>query len=376
MVLPIQGPITDNVYNTGTFPGEGFIDRSRYRQAKPYDIDLPYQMYTIYNITRTSSGPAGTTLNSTSRSDHISDAATTVYLPQRTGPFGTLPAETLAIGRARERLFNLVNQRAEFAVNALQLGRTVDLIQSTAMWSYRVTRAILRGDFARVARMLRTSAKPKNAAQAWLAYQYGVRPFMMDIDAGMRTLSRDLGSFGVQATGSGHVNMIWRRGTLPSQRYYHRAIGRIRARAKVQIQIKNPNLYLYQNLGLTNPAALIWELVPFSFVFDWWVDVGSFLSALDETLGLKLTDQMFSVGYVGESIHQFEQGSGASYSRYEGRFRAAQLVRVRQLPPLKLRTTVNPFAGRGVRAGNAVALLLQFLPSDDVTRNVRHGRYS
>lgn len=34
-------------------------------------------------------------------------------------------------------------------------------------------------------------------------------------------------------------------------------------------------------LGLTNPAEVVWELVPFSFVADWFLPIGNYLSYLD-----------------------------------------------------------------------------------------------
>lgn len=33
--------------------------------------------------------------------------------------------------------------------------------------------------------------------------------------------------------------------------------------------------------GLLNPLEVIWELVPFSFVADWFLPIGDYLSALD-----------------------------------------------------------------------------------------------
>lgn len=40
-----------------------------------------------------------------------------------------------------------------------------------------------------------------------------------------------------------------------------------------------------QSIGLTNPAAVAWELVPLSFVVDWFVNVGDVLESLDTWLG-------------------------------------------------------------------------------------------
>jgi hypothetical protein len=36
--------------------------------------------------------------------------------------------------------------------------------------------------------------------------------------------------------------------------------------------------------GFTNPFALAYELIPFSFVIDWWINVGDVLASLDNLL--------------------------------------------------------------------------------------------
>jgi hypothetical protein len=41
----------------------------------------------------------------------------------------------------------------------------------------------------------------------------------------------------------------------------------------------------FTSLGLTNPALVAWELVPFSFVVDWALPIGDWLSSLDAMLG-------------------------------------------------------------------------------------------
>lgn len=39
-------------------------------------------------------------------------------------------------------------------------------------------------------------------------------------------------------------------------------------------------------VGLTNPLLIMWELMPFSFVIDWFLPIGNYISSLDATLGL------------------------------------------------------------------------------------------
>lgn len=53
-------------------------------------------------------------------------------------------------------------------------------------------------------------------------------------------------------------------------------------------------------LGLNNPLAVIWEAMPFSFMADWFLDVGGMLSTLDlqdETVGWKVWDLSWSVSF-------------------------------------------------------------------------------
>lgn len=45
--------------------------------------------------------------------------------------------------------------------------------------------------------------------------------------------------------------------------------------------------------GLANPYAIAWEVVPLSFVIDWFVPIGGILSSLSATVGLRFLD-----GYV------------------------------------------------------------------------------
>lgn len=46
--------------------------------------------------------------------------------------------------------------------------------------------------------------------------------------------------------------------------------------------------YLAQaaSLGLTNPASVIWETVPYSFIIDWFIPVGKYLESLSAFTGL------------------------------------------------------------------------------------------
>jgi hypothetical protein len=62
-----------------------------------------------------------------------------------------------------------------------------------------------------------------------------------------------------------------------------------RAQFVAHVKLSNPNLALASALGLANPVAIAWELIPFSFVVDRFVDVGSYLNSYSETFGWEIS---------------------------------------------------------------------------------------
>lgn len=58
-------------------------------------------------------------------------------------------------------------------------------------------------------------------------------------------------------------------------------------RCRLDAYIESDLLVSLASLGVTNPALLAWELLPFSFVVDWALPIGSYLDAFDSPVGLK-----------------------------------------------------------------------------------------
>lgn len=59
-----------------------------------------------------------------------------------------------------------------------------------------------------------------------------------------------------------------------------------------------------QQFGVTNPLNLVWELIPYSFVLDWFVPVGEYLSQLDMFIGK--TFQGGTVSYIESRTRAFK----------------------------------------------------------------------
>lgn len=83
-----------------------------------------------------------------------------------------------------------------------------------------------------------------------------------------------------------------------------------RAQIRLDFAHTSPSLSTAQQLGLTNPAQLAWELVPFSFVVDWFIPVGDFFAQLDATLGWSYRGGTYSEKSVRTQSVEFSRMEG------------------------------------------------------------------
>lgn len=165
-------------------------------------------------------------------------------------------------------------------------------------------RFVGRGDLGSGDRWMRP-LKEVNAA--YLQYVYGLKPLLSDLQATLLVLDKPADfSWDIETFGTEFVN--WRdKGSW----YERRADFKCCVKLAANVTCTNPNLHKAQSLGLTNPVALSYELIPFSFIFDYICDVGGFLSSFDDMLGLKMTDAYVTRYNKGSG---FDHYSGGDYS--------------------------------------------------------------
>jgi hypothetical protein len=149
-----------------------------------------------------------------------------------------------------------------------------------------------------------------------------------------------------------------------------------------EVSVSNPNLALASSLGLTNPAAVAWELVPFSFVLDWFVNVGDFLESFTDFAGLtlinpnKTTFTRYSLyeenftdynhhatvsGYPGDPNWRFHRYPGTSVKKWS----AVYLNRVVGSFPGPTLTMRAPWRLSPSRGLAAASLLVQRVPAKE-----------
>jgi hypothetical protein len=213
----------------------------------------------------------------------------------------------------------------------------------------------------------------RNAGGLWLEYSYGWKPLVQDIFDAAKVLSTPVDDLWIHESSSNqfiteliqsNVGTPWDHNCIDT----NYVVLKVYARVGAVVSCDNPNLQALKNAGLTNPLSWAWELIPFSFVVDWLVDVGGFIESLDDGLGLTITNGFYTTGWKGTSkvqrnvVKMWPTGSpnpydGASMVKLRsvaGMDRSLGLPMVKLARKLKVLTNLN----RGL---NAASLLAQAL---------------
>lgn len=174
---------------------------------------------------------------------------------------------------------------------------TAHFVQSTMLRLYRAFHSARKGDVSGVVKSLgltktKDSSKqrfrdvPDAAANVWLEYSYAVRPLLSDVFGALSALEKRYKQPNVVTTRARVESELSCKLTATGgpkgdhMDWYYTAEGSHGAAAKLSFEIDNPFLYTLSQVGLTNPLNVAWELVPFSFVVDWFIPVGAWFNGL------------------------------------------------------------------------------------------------
>lgn len=164
-----------------------------------------------------------------------------------------------------------------------------------AAQSLRVTPRRIRGQLIR-----KRTRDEKEVASRWLELQYGWLPLLSDTYGIYEDVRK--GFFR-----TARISTIGRGKDEKSQTYYGQGNvfttvgGKLTqsfgSHVRYDYTVDSDRLALLTQKGLTNPLEVIWELIPFSFVVDWFASIGDFLSTLDADLALT-----FKKGTISERV--------------------------------------------------------------------------
>lgn len=144
---------------------------------------------------------------------------------------------------------------------------------------------------------------PEQFASLWLEFQYGWRPLLSDIYGACELIADTYyRKPSVRFTGKARAsttyveltgyyvpfgNASWcsgiKAGTWASQDTYKHDF-----RSNTVLEFREPESMrrVFSQTGITDPALLAWEVLPYSFVIDWFIPIGTYLENINATCGL------------------------------------------------------------------------------------------
>jgi hypothetical protein len=196
-------------------------------------------------------------------------------------------------GRLRARI---KDQNLNMAQSVAEYRQTCAMFSDAASSIYRAFRSLRSGSALRdIARYVQSGNRdvPGDIANQWLRIQYGARPLMSDIYGAADELTKSLsdGYYRHLRTSSteryeGATRLNCQLDNVVLFPYTRHTQKTVKKTVRARYRITAAGLKQLSQIGVTNPALLIWELIPYSFVFDWMIPVGTYLASLDALAGV------------------------------------------------------------------------------------------
>lgn len=155
--------------------------------------------------------------------------------------------------------------------------------------SYKLAKGLLTRDLRTIKRL----KNPKEIANAWMALRYGIRPLYYEINGYLKALHAKPPK-DCRQTFRGNVSdsisterIVDKTLRIPVVTKTKQKIDvTVRARAGVLTDVEY--LGASQLLGLWEIPQSAWELVPFSFIIDWFLNVGTVIASWTPKPGFKV----------------------------------------------------------------------------------------
>lgn len=301
------------------------------------------------------------------------NANVSYYLQSPGTTNGTARAQASALDKARSKFKDEVySKTSQLAATWAERKQSVDMIADRANQMRRAWKALRAGNFRRFKRELGITpnkrdswSRPKDAAKLWLEYWFGWSPLISDIHNAVDILQSQgpkTSAFG-RATVRNPYQLIGRPSNNPDWAWqYDVPDWRFRALVQADVQVTNKNLFRADQLGLINPASVAWEVIPFSFLVDWFIPVSDFLEEWTAYAGLT-----FSNAFTTQS--RFGTGSQWIYTWRNGPIGISQVQKTKAVwvdrsLGIASKTWPYPKAFKGfsvTRGATAISLLVTIL---------------
>lgn len=202
-------------------------------------------------------------------------------------------------------------------------------------------------------------------AKNWLELQYGWKPLLQDVEGAAKSLAYlNAGTLMVQTVRSTKSKTTTESGNLTVVGYpagSWTCITKTEIRFGMRFKVGEPLDAFLAQIGFNNPISLAWEIIPYSFVVDWFLPIGEYLTGLKHWEGMHFVDgwetrftrqtAVYDMSYFRETATDVDIRNG-NYSRDAVKLDRLVLT---DFPSMNLPSFKNPISV--THAFNALALL-------------------
>jgi len=231
-------------------------------------------------------------------------------------------------------LVNIKNQKWNLATTFAEFGETLRFVAHVAERLKYAYLAFRKGDVLALSHLYREyearggrRLKPwKRFRRDYLAFRYAVRPMIQDLDG----LLLEIATSNAQPS----VRSVRSNQSCTTSKTYKTAnpsgwIGEL-----IEVQYTkldycravdftvDPMIANWKRLGGTNLVAVLYEVTPASFIFDWFCPLGKYIGLMDADIGVSVTSSYSVQKTSSRSISNFRNGAalynGWTYGRTVG----------------------------------------------------------
>lgn len=307
--------------------------------------------------------------------NYQSGASSTIFIP--TSPLGWSEMDQ-AVTKARTKFLSSIGGSAELGTAIAEWRSSLELIATRAKALREGYGHLKKGQFRKFLSTFNTRprkkdrrktwSRPKDASAIWIEYWFAWAPTIQDIYDSIDVIQNPASDEYVEAASGRQVTRKTSTGDPNLGASVQRTTnGVCIAKFGGAVTISNPNLYQAQQLGLINPATVLWNITPFSWFVDWFSNVGVFLEGFSDTAGLSFK-QLYLTKFVKLTV-DIDQNAGppsapgyaAKKEQVESMFMERTLISTLPMPKLKLSL---PDRLSETRAATAISLLILLFTSE------------
>lgn len=231
-------------------------------------------------------------------------------------PSGSVRTETIDFSTDGEAAMNRALAKASefsFGVSIAESSQTINLLTKRIKDLGRFAMALKRGDISKAGQVLNFDLSLQGAARlkgqsvkerlssGYLEFQFGWMPLLEDASNISKAYAKGLSTEGLKVTSrTGRKASLRGRSNAELLSYVPQASAVFTGR------VKNTKARDLQDLGLLNVPLIAWNLVPLSFVFDWFIPVGTFLGGITAQAGLEDCQSTYTDGKMSKVIISFQ----------------------------------------------------------------------